>query len=74
VETSILELAETMKRVGGFDNELVFKPHLEVFGPSYEDIPRRIPKVERIERVIGWRATTPLEEGLGRTIEFYRKP
>jgi UDP-glucose 4-epimerase len=74
VETSILELAQTMKRVGGFDNELIFKPHLEVFGPSYEDIPRRIPKVERITKVIGWKATTPLEEGLGRTIEFYRKP
>lgn len=74
VETSILELAQTMKRVGGFDNELIFKPHLEVFGPSYEDIPRRIPKVERIAKVIGWKATTPLEEGLGRTIEFYRKP
>lgn len=74
VETSILELAQTMKQVGGFDNELIFKPHLEVFGPSYEDIPRRIPKVERIAKVIGWKATTPLEEGLGRTIEFYRKP
>ncbi|MEW5913024.1 MAG: NAD-dependent epimerase/dehydratase family protein [Thermodesulfobacteriota bacterium] len=73
-ETSILELAQTMKRVGGFDNELVFKPHLEVFGASYEDIPRRIPNVERIARVIGWRATMPLEEGLKRTIDFYRKP
>ena len=74
VETSILELAQAMKRVGGFKNELVFKPHLEVFGPSYEDIPRRIPKVERIAKVIGWKATTPLDEGLASTIEFYRKP
>ncbi len=74
VETSIKELAETMKRVGGFDNELISKPHLEVFGPSYEDIPRRIPKVERIKKVIGWQATTPLEEGLKKTIDFYRKP
>lgn len=74
VETSILELAQAMKQVGGFDNELIFKPHLEVFGPSYEDIPRRIPKVERIAKVIGWKATTPLDEGLASTIEFYRKP
>jgi UDP-glucose 4-epimerase len=73
-ETSIKDLAETMKRVGGFKSELVFKPHLEVFGPSYEDIPRRIPNVERIARVIGWRASMPLEEGLKRTIDFYRKP
>ncbi|MBU4604172.1 MAG: GDP-mannose 4,6-dehydratase, partial [Proteobacteria bacterium] len=72
VETSILELAQAMKQAGGFENELIFKPHLEVFGPSYEDIPRRIPKVERIAKVIGWKATTPLDEGLASTIEFYR--
>jgi nucleoside-diphosphate-sugar epimerase len=74
VETSIKELAETMKRVGGFDNELITKPHLEVFGPSYEDIPRRVPKVGRIKEVIGWQATMPLDEGLKKTIDFYRKP
>ena len=72
-ETSILELAQTMKRVGGFDNELVFKPHVEVFGKSYEDIPRRIPDITRIRETIGWRATTPLEEGLAKTIDFYRR-
>jgi len=73
-ETSILELAQTMKRVGGFDNELVFQPHLEVFGKSYEDIPRRIPDVSRIKQVIGWEAYTALEDGLARTIDFYRRP
>jgi UDP-glucose 4-epimerase len=74
LETSILELAETMKRVGGFDNQIEFKPHLEVFGSSYEDIPRRIPEVSRIRETIGWQATTPLEEGLRQTIDFYRQP
>ncbi len=73
-ETSILELAETMKKVGGFDNPIEFKPHLEVFGKSYEDIPRRIPDVSRIKEVIDWEATTGLEEGLEKTIDFYRKP
>ena len=71
-ETTILELAQVMKQVGGFDNELVFTPHVEVFGDSYEDIPRRVPDVSRIKRVIGWQATTPLEQGLKKTIDFYR--
>jgi len=73
-ETSILELAETMKKVGGFDNPIEFKPHVEVFGKSYEDIPRRIPDVGRIKEVLGWEATTGLEDGLAKTIDFYRKP
>ncbi len=72
VETSILELARTMKRVGGFDSPIEFQPHVEVFGESYEDIPRRIPDVSRLEAAIGWRAETDLETGLGRTIEYYR--
>jgi UDP-glucose 4-epimerase len=73
-ETSILELAQTMKSVGGFPNDLVFQSHLEVFGKSYEDIPRRIPNVDRIKEVIGWQATTSLEDGLKKTIDFYRQP
>ena len=73
VETSILELAQAMKRVGEFDSELVFKPHKEVFGDSYEDIPRRIPDVSRIMETIGWQATTNLEDGLKKTIDFYRR-
>jgi len=72
-ETSILELARLMKRIGGFDNEIVFTPHQEVFGDSYEDIPRRIPDVSRIKETIGWQATTSLEDGLARTIDFYRR-
>jgi len=72
VETSIIDLAETMKRVGGFDSPIEYKPHLEVFGQSYEDIPRRIPDVSRIEAAIGWRAVTDLETGLAKTIDFYR--
>ena len=72
-ETSILELAETLIKVGGFDSELIFKPHVEVFGKSYEDIPRRIPDVSRIKKVIGWEANTTLEDGLKKTIDFYRK-
>jgi UDP-glucose 4-epimerase len=72
VETSILELAQTMKRVGGFDSPIEFQPHVEVFGESYEDIPRRIPDVSRLEAAIGWRAETDLETGLSRTIDYYR--
>lgn len=71
-ETSILDLARLMRDVGGFDSEIEHQPHEEVFGASYEDIPRRIPDVGKIYEVIGWRATTELEEGLRRTIEHYR--
>jgi dTDP-alpha-D-glucuronic acid decarboxylase len=42
------------------------------YGAAYEDIPRRVPGVEKAARLLGWRATTPLDEGLLRTIEWAR--
>ena len=71
-EITIRTLAETMQEVGGFNNEIIYRPHQEVFGASYEDIPRRIPDVRRIKATIGWQATTSLKEGLKKTIDFYR--
>lgn len=72
-ETSIAELAELVKKVGNFKSPIVYVPHKEVFGASYEDIPRRIPNVSKIKRLIGWEDKTPLEEGLKKTIEYYKK-
>jgi GDP-L-fucose synthase len=34
--------------------------------------PRRCLDVSRAERALGFRATTTLEDGLGRTVEWYR--
>ena len=73
-EITIQTLAETMQKVGGFNNSVTYRPHAEVFGASYEDIPRRIPDITRIKNAIGWEANTSLEDGLKKTIDFYRQP
>ena len=44
-----------------------------VEGPSYEDIPRRIPNVERMHRLLGVKAEVTLDEGLRRTIDSFRR-
>ncbi len=71
-EHSIVELAETMRRVGGFDVPIETITYESVFGASYEDIRRRVPDLTRIREAIGWEATTPLDDGLVRTIEYFR--
>jgi len=70
-ETSVLELAETMKNVGGFSSAIETIPHVEVFGDSYEDIPRRVPDVTRIQELVGWESKTSLEDGLRETIKYF---
>ena len=71
-EMSILELAMKLKEVGGFSSPIVQVSHREVFGPSYEDIPRRVPDASKAKKILGWEATTSLEDGLLRTIAYYR--
>ena len=71
-EYAIVDLAKIMRRVGGFDVPIEAVEYESVFGPSYEDIRRRVPDLTRIRQAIGWEATTPLDEGLVRTIEYFR--
>jgi UDP-glucose 4-epimerase len=41
--------------------------------PMQYDVQRRVPSVERIDRVLGWRAKTPLEEGLRLTLQWLKR-
>ena len=64
VDCTIRELAETMKRVVGFEGEIVFdtsKP---------DGTPRKLMDVSRLER-LGWKASISLANGLGLTYDWF---
>jgi UDP-glucose 4-epimerase len=72
-ETTILELAETMIRAcPGTGSKVRLVRQEDVYGPSYEDIPRRFPDITRMRTILGVEPKVPLEEGLRRTIEWFR--
>ena len=66
VETSIRELAELIAELTGFEGELVWDTSM----PNGQ--PRRQLDASRAERLFGFRARTPLREGLEQTIAWYR--
>jgi GDP-L-fucose synthase len=66
VETTIRELAETIADVTGFEGELVWDTSM----PNGQ--PRRSLDASRAEAMFGFRARTPLREGLERTVAWYR--
>jgi GDP-L-fucose synthase len=66
VETSIRELAELIAELTGFDGELVWDTSM----PNGQ--PRRQLDASRAEQLFGFRARTPLRDGLTRTIAWYR--
>ncbi|MEJ2708552.1 MAG: GDP-L-fucose synthase [Anaerolineales bacterium] len=66
-EISIKDLAEKIAAMTGFEGELVW----DTSKPNGQ--PRRALDVSRAEKYFGFRAQTPFEEGLRRTIEWYRE-
>ncbi len=60
------DLALRIKRLSGSDSPIVFKP-LE-----YTDVEIRIPDITRAREVLKWEPQVDLDEGLERTIEWYR--
>ena len=73
-ETTILELAEAMIRVlPGTGSKIKFVRQQEIYGESYEDIPRRYPDITRMRTILGVDPKTPLEVGLKKTIEWFQK-
>ncbi|HXO20568.1 MAG TPA: NAD-dependent epimerase/dehydratase family protein [Thermoanaerobaculia bacterium] len=72
-ETTILELAETMIRAYPETGSKIRFVHQEqVYGNLYEDIPRRYPDITRMRTILGVDPQTSLEEGLRKTIEWFR--
>ena len=71
-ETSIRRLAEVMIELGGGRSTVRFVPQERIYAEGYEDVPRRVPDVTRMHRLLGVRARTSLEEGLARTIAWFR--
>ncbi len=67
VEISIGELAATIAELTGFEGEIVWDASM----PNGQ--PRRRLDTSRAEARLGWRAATPLREGLERTIAWYRE-
>lgn len=71
-ETTILELAQMIKQLTGSSSEIVHVPYEKAYGPAFEETRRRVPDVTRAREVLGFEAHITLEEGLRRTIEWFR--
>jgi UDP-glucose 4-epimerase len=64
---TIHDLAQRIKRLTGCPGEIVFQPL------HYTDVELRIPNVEKARALLGFEARVDLDEGLERTIAWYRE-
>jgi len=63
---TIFDLATRIKRISGCPGEIVFEPL------TYADVEIRIPNVEKARELLGFDARVELDDGLARTIDWYR--
>jgi UDP-glucose 4-epimerase len=64
---TIYDLAQRVRRLTGADVDIVFQPL------HYADVELRIPNVEKAREVLGFEARVDLDDGLERTIAWYRE-
>ena len=70
-EISIFKLAEKVKELTNSDSEIVFVPYDEAYEEGFEDMPRRVPDITKINELVGFRPEMTLEGILQSVISFH---
>jgi nucleoside-diphosphate-sugar epimerase len=64
---TIFDLANRIRRIADSRSQIVFQPL------HYTDVEMRIPNVDKARNQLGWEPQVDLDEGLARTITWYRE-
>jgi UDP-glucose 4-epimerase len=74
VETTVLEFAKLMLELyGETRSKIKFVTQEEVYGNSYEDIPRRVPDNTKMRTLLGVTPKVSLREGVQMSMDWFRK-
>jgi UDP-glucose 4-epimerase len=65
-------LAELIKQMTGSKSDIVHIPYDQAYEQGFEDMPRRVPDISKIQRLIGYQPTVDLEQILERVIAAFR--
>ena len=69
-ETSIIDLAKTINNKFGNKLNIVYQGQDEAFGNGYEDIPLRVPNINKINELTSWLQKTSLESGIDKYLKY----
>jgi len=71
-EISIEALADKIIAKTGSKSKKVFVPYEQAYGRPFDDMRRRMPSLERINKLIGYKPEKTLDDILDSVIEYYR--
>ena len=71
-EVTMNQLAERVRRITGSNSSIVHVPYALAYEEGFEDMPRRVPSIEKIHKLIGYRPRTSLDEIIRKVADFER--
>lgn len=69
-ETTILNLAERVIALTNSQSEIQMIPYEKAYAPGFEDMRRRVPSLEKVNKLIGYQPRYMLDDILGRVIAY----
>src|SRR5271156_6552154 len=71
-EVSIEQLALLVKQRSGSNSPIVSFPYDQAYEPGFEDMPRRVPALEKLEKLTSFRPSIPLNDIVDGVIAYFR--
>ena len=71
-EIRIVDLAERVIALTESRSAIRFVPYAEAYGENFEDMPRRVPSLDKIRAAVGYAPRVTLDETLESVIEYHR--
>lgn len=71
-EVTILQLANRVKELTESSSEIAYVPFAVAYEENFEDIPRRVPSIKKVEQLLGWRPQFDLDSTLESVIDYAR--
>jgi len=72
-EVTIGNLAKRVRELTGSQSVIKFIPYDEAYESGFEDMPRRLPDLSKVSRLIGYQTENTLDDILTHVIEYFRK-
>ena len=69
-EISIRALAERVKEITQSDSEIVYVPYDQAYEEGFEDMPRRIPDISKVSKLVGFQPEMSLDGILESVIDY----
>jgi UDP-glucose 4-epimerase len=71
-EVSINDLALLVKQLAQSKSEIEHVPYEAVYGEGFEDMQRRVPSIEKVAKLIGWRPSRDLRTSVSDVVDWMR--